>query len=149
SPLDLLLNATLEACVTPEQANTRLYGAVLKQSNPVSAYITTSMKGGHASFAVWWGDGNRKNCGHIVDGKSSNARACILAVLCAARDSARDSAPDKNLIIYTSSEYVIRSFCFWARDNETQGWSCANGEDISIAVGWLARRQAPTEFRWI
>ncbi|KAJ7127447.1 hypothetical protein C8R43DRAFT_1074895, partial [Mycena crocata] len=103
------------------------------------------MKDGRASFAVWWGDGNKKNGGHIVDGKSSNARACILAVLCAARDS----PPEKNLIIYTSSEYIIRSFCFWAGDNETQGWSCANGKDISIAVEWLARRRAPTEFRWI
>jgi hypothetical protein len=48
-----------------------------------------------------------------------------------------------------SSEYVIRSFCYWAGDNETRGWSCANGDRLRDAVAWLAYRSAPTEFRWL
>ncbi|KAJ7877659.1 hypothetical protein B0H13DRAFT_1455624, partial [Mycena leptocephala] len=55
----------------------------------------------------------------------------------------------KNLVIYMASQYTIRSFCYWAGDNETRGWSCANGEEIHDAVGWLALRHAPVEVRWI
>ncbi|KAJ7887772.1 hypothetical protein B0H13DRAFT_1627379, partial [Mycena leptocephala] len=71
--------------------------------------------------------------------------ASILAVLCAARMC----ATNRSLAIYMSSEYVIRAFCYWAGDNETRGWTCANGDELRDAVSWLAHRRAPTEFRWV
>ncbi|KAJ7699696.1 hypothetical protein B0H14DRAFT_2297662, partial [Mycena olivaceomarginata] len=55
----------------------------------------------------------------------------------------------KSLIVYTSSQYAIRSFCFWAGDNETRGWSCANGDVLRDTVGWISRRRASVDFRWV
>ncbi|KAJ7656249.1 hypothetical protein DFH06DRAFT_991564, partial [Mycena polygramma] len=144
-PLDLLLKATLETCVSSEEATERLYGPVSKTGNMVSVYIGTSCRNGTAAFAVWWGTDCDRNHAYMIENGGSEARAAILGVLCAVRDS----APDKTLAIYLSSQYVIRSFCYWAGDNETRGWTCANGEDLSDTVDWIAQRRAPVDFRWV
>ncbi|KAJ6536220.1 hypothetical protein B0H19DRAFT_874548, partial [Mycena capillaripes] len=75
----------------------------------------------------------------------TEVRAAILAVLCIVHGY----PVHKQLLIYMASQYAIKSFCYWAGDNETRGWGCANGDDLRDAVGWLALRQAPVEFRWI
>ncbi|KAJ6582006.1 hypothetical protein B0H19DRAFT_887732, partial [Mycena capillaripes] len=75
----------------------------------------------------------------------TEARAGILAVLCAAQDCPRN----RELIIYMSSQYIIRSFCYWAEDNETRGWTCTNSDQICNTVGWLALWRALVEFRWV
>ncbi|KAJ7207404.1 hypothetical protein C8J57DRAFT_1040946, partial [Mycena rebaudengoi] len=78
-------------------------------------------------------------------GSANDGRASILAALCAA-----ELCPaDQRMTIHMASEYAIRSFCFWAGDNATRGWSCVNGDELEAAVQWLGHRQAPTEFRWI
>ncbi|KAJ7833878.1 hypothetical protein B0H14DRAFT_2227303, partial [Mycena olivaceomarginata] len=69
----------------------------------------------------------------------------IMAVLCAARDF----PPNRSLTIYMSSQYAIRAFCYWAGDNETRGWSCANGNQLRDTTEWISRRRAPIEFRWL
>ncbi|KAJ7438022.1 hypothetical protein B0H11DRAFT_1829637, partial [Mycena galericulata] len=145
TPLDLLLKATLEACVSSDQATARLYGPVYSQGTPMPVYIGTSAKAGRAAFALYWGKDNKRNTHYIMADKASDSKASILAVL----GAARDCPGDRNLVIYTSSEYCIRSFCFWAGDSETCGWSCANGEELRIAVDWLAKRRTPTEFRYV
>ncbi|KAJ7780789.1 hypothetical protein DFH07DRAFT_684491, partial [Mycena maculata] len=123
----------------------RLYGPVYAQSDPVVVHITTSMRNGRPAFALWWGTNSKRNCAYALESSATEARAGILAVLCAAQLSPRD----KNLIIYVASEYVVRSFCYWAGDNETMGWSCANGEELRDSIQWLAYRHAPTQFRWV
>ncbi|KAJ7882361.1 hypothetical protein B0H14DRAFT_2234926, partial [Mycena olivaceomarginata] len=107
--------------------------------------LETSFRNGRAAFALWWGSNCNRNCSFVVENAKGECCASILAVLCAARDCPRD----RNLAIHMSSEYVIRSFCYWAGDNETRGWSCANGDRLRDAVAWLAYRSAPTEFRWV
>ncbi|KAJ7699695.1 hypothetical protein B0H14DRAFT_3174019 [Mycena olivaceomarginata] len=83
TPLDLLLQATLEAAVSSKEATAQLYGPVYEQSNPFTAYIGTSAKKGRAAFAVWRGVGNKGNCSYALDGNASEGKACILAILCA------------------------------------------------------------------
>ncbi|KAJ3805380.1 hypothetical protein F5876DRAFT_9412, partial [Lentinula aff. lateritia] len=55
--------------------------------------------------------------------------------------------PRPHSIRYTSSEYLIRSFCFWAADNAEHAWDCAHSDVIKVAVSLLCSRIAPVEFR--
>ncbi|KAJ7140774.1 hypothetical protein C8R44DRAFT_542271, partial [Mycena epipterygia] len=91
------------------------------------------------------GRNNSRNSSYRVEDAHGVGKASILAVLCAARECSRD----KNLIIYMSSEYVIRSLCFWAGENKTCGWACTNGDELRDTVEWIAQRRAQMEFRWV
>ncbi|KAJ7835709.1 hypothetical protein B0H13DRAFT_1913466 [Mycena leptocephala] len=92
TPLDLLLKATLEACVSSEEAAARLYGPVYTTSNPVTVYIGTSRCSGAAAFALWWGPDCKKNCAYVLENGGSAGKASILAVLCVIRDSSPDAS---------------------------------------------------------
>ncbi|KAJ6456012.1 hypothetical protein C8R47DRAFT_920404, partial [Mycena vitilis] len=127
-----------------EEATARLYGPVVKISEPIPVYIGTSCRKGKGAFALWRGTDSKWNKTFTLE-SGTEARAAILAVLCAARDY----LPERSLVVYMGSEYVIRSFCYWAGDNETRGWSCANGDELRDAVAWIARRSAPMEFRFV
>ncbi|KAF8200025.1 hypothetical protein K438DRAFT_676580 [Mycena galopus ATCC 62051] len=140
--LDILLEATLAAAVDPREAKNQLYGPVFVDSNPSAVYIGSSTKNRASAFAVWRGPESKANKAYMVDGVSTDGLAGILAVLCAVQDCSRD----KSLVIYTTSQYIIRSFCYWAGKNETMGWTCANGDTLSDAVALIAHRLAPLDF---
>ncbi|KAJ7918047.1 hypothetical protein B0H13DRAFT_1607948, partial [Mycena leptocephala] len=145
TPLDLLLEATLAAAVSSKEATAQLYGPVYEESAAFTAYIGTSAQNGRAAFAVWRGIDNKKNRSYVIEGGASEGKASILAILCAARNC----PTNKSLIVHTSSQYAIRSLCFWVGDNETRGWTCANGDTLRDTVEWIASRQAPINFRWV
>ncbi|KAJ7912426.1 hypothetical protein B0H13DRAFT_2327433 [Mycena leptocephala] len=123
TPLDLLLKATLEACVSSEEATVRLYGPVFESSDPISVYVGSSSRNSHSVFALWYGPQCKRNCAFTLE-DSTEARAGIMV-------------------------YIIHAFCYWAGDNKTRGWTCANGDDLCDAVGWLALRRATLKFRWV
>ncbi|KAK6996631.1 hypothetical protein R3P38DRAFT_3221702 [Favolaschia claudopus] len=81
----------------------------------------------------------------VLENGSNDSIAAILAVLCAAKEC----PADQQLTIYSASQYAIRSFCYWACDHETEGWSCTNGLILRDSVEWLAQRTAAVEFRWV
>ncbi|KAK7005880.1 reverse transcriptase domain-containing protein, partial [Favolaschia claudopus] len=145
TPLDILVKSTLELAVSSADATARLYGEVSTTSTAVTVYLATATGRDRTAFAVWQGEGCKWNCSFLIDEGGSDACAALLAVLCAARDC----PADRRLTIYTASQYAIRSFCYWAGDHETEGWSCANGLVIRDTVEWLAQRTAPVEFRWV
>ncbi|KAJ7858593.1 hypothetical protein B0H13DRAFT_1901780 [Mycena leptocephala] len=118
--LDLLLKATLEACVSSEEAMVWLYGPVFESSDPISVYVGSSSRNSHSVFALWYGPQCKRNCAFTLE-DSTEARVGIMAVLCAARDC----------------------------DNKTRSWTCTNGDDLCDAVGWLALRRATLKFRWV
>ncbi|KAJ7165194.1 hypothetical protein C8R46DRAFT_832983, partial [Mycena filopes] len=140
--LDLLLKATLETCMESEEATQCFYGPVYAQSDPIPIYIGTTMKFGCAAFALWRGAGSKRNQVYVVEGEATGNRASVLAVLCAVRDC----PVDRSVVIYTSSEYIIRLFAYWAGDNETRGWYCANGDELRDAVEWIARQWRLSNF---
>ncbi|KAJ7166096.1 hypothetical protein C8R46DRAFT_294118, partial [Mycena filopes] len=135
----------LASAISSKESTARLYGPVHSNTGAVTVYIGTSTRKGRAAFALWWGPDSKRNCAYVTEGKGSDGSASALAVLCAARDA----APGASLLIYTCSQYAIRSFCYWAGDNETRGWSCANGDELRDAAEWLAARTGPTNFRWV
>ncbi|KAJ7742341.1 hypothetical protein DFH07DRAFT_722120, partial [Mycena maculata] len=69
-----------------------------------------------------WGGNSPRNTAYILEGAQAEATASLFAVLVAVIDSRQD----RTLIIYASSQYPIRSFCYWARDNTTLGWPCTH-----------------------
>jgi ribonuclease HI len=145
TPLDLLLKEVLAHSLSAEQALKQLYGPVYTNNKPVVVYIATSMKGHRAAFALWWGEQSARNCAYVLGDRGSDAKACLMAVLSAARSCLRE----RRLIIHTSSQYVIRSLCYWAGNNATYGWTCINGDEMELVTAWIAQREAPTEFRWL
>ncbi|KAF8179041.1 hypothetical protein K438DRAFT_1502888, partial [Mycena galopus ATCC 62051] len=143
--LDLLFEATLEAAITSTEATARLHGPVYEESPPVTVYIGTSSQKGCAAFAVWRDIDNQNNHAYVIEGDASEGKASILAVLCAVRDL----PTNKTLSVYTSLQYAMRSLCFWAGDNETRGWSCANGDALRNTVEWITHRRTPINLRWV
>ncbi|KAJ7128787.1 hypothetical protein C8R43DRAFT_825887, partial [Mycena crocata] len=123
-----------------------LYGPVTASGRPISVYIgcSSTLKSGtrHAAFALYWGMNSRKNVAYSFEGKQTEARASLFAIL----KAVMDAPPAHTLTIYTSSEYAIRSFCYWAADNEMMGWPCAHGDVLDRATRMIRGRAAPIEF---
>ncbi|KAK7030804.1 RNA-directed DNA polymerase from mobile element jockey [Favolaschia claudopus] len=129
TPLDIPLKSRLESAVSSDEATARLYGDVSSGSPAQAVYLATASTREKAAFA----------------NGSNDSIAAILAVLCAAKEC----PADQQLTIYSASQYAIRSFCYWACDHETEGWSCTNGLILRDSVEWLAQRTAAVEFRWV
>ncbi|KAJ7150824.1 hypothetical protein C8R43DRAFT_866952, partial [Mycena crocata] len=129
-----------------QEALNRLYGPVTTVGRPVSAYIgcSSNSKGGTArcAFSLYWGNNSRKNSAYSFEGKQSEARGSLFAIL----QAVINSPQSQTLIIYTSSQYAIRSLCYWAADNEMMGWPCAHGDVLDCTVNRIRARTAPVEF---
>ncbi|KAJ7197059.1 hypothetical protein C8J57DRAFT_1106099 [Mycena rebaudengoi] len=140
----------LRASRTPKEATRALYGPVFHTGRPISVYLASSsrVKGpsaARAAFALYWGRNNRRNSAFRFEGVQVEARASLFAVMAAVDEAPRD----QSLIIYTPSQYAIRSFCYWAGDNETLGWPCAHADILQAIVSKISLRSAPLEFRWL
>jgi ribonuclease HI len=146
--LDILAANALKASVSAQEASRRLYGPIYKSGHPISVHIATSAKGkgvADAAFALYWGANSKRNLARRFDGPQTQARASLFAVL----KAVLDSPPDKALAIFTSSEYVIRSFCYWAGDNAIRGWVCTHADVLKETAALIFKRVAPIEFRCV
>lgn len=146
--LDRMAQDALIASVTPKDALRNLYGPVTKSGRPISVFIASSAEGkgsstGCAAFSLYWGASSSRNMGYRFEGSQTSSRAALFAVLMAVTES----ATYRSLTIYTTSEYVIRSFCYWAGDNATRGWSCTHADVLKEATARISQRAAPIEFR--
>ncbi|KAJ7680743.1 hypothetical protein DFH06DRAFT_972944, partial [Mycena polygramma] len=145
--LDKLAADALSATLTPGEAVRRLYGPVTTASAPISVYCASSAssKTGHTSFALYWGQDSPRNCAYRLEGKQSDARASLFAVL----KAVMESKGHRTLVIFTSSQFAIRSFCYWAGTNANLGWSCAHSDVLKCATDMIREREAPVEFRCV
>ncbi|KAJ6591287.1 hypothetical protein DFH09DRAFT_907864 [Mycena vulgaris] len=146
--LDILAKDALAASLTPDEALRRLYGLVTSSGNPVSVFIVSSKsKQGisRAAFSLYWGDGNARNSAYTFEGKQTDVRGSLFAVLKAVIDAPR-SQP---LTIFTPSQYAIHSFCYWAGENSTLGWPCTHGNVLEAMTDRIRQRTAPLEFRCV
>ncbi|KAJ7182962.1 hypothetical protein C8R43DRAFT_865710, partial [Mycena crocata] len=128
------------------EALAHLYGPVTNSGRAVSVYIATSTKSkgfsARASFALYWGRNHHCNSAFGFEGAQIEARASLFAVLQAVSGAPRN----QSLVIYTSSEYAIRSFCYWAGDNDMLGWPCKHADVLERVTLWIRARSAPVEF---
>ncbi|KAJ7869616.1 hypothetical protein B0H13DRAFT_1584235, partial [Mycena leptocephala] len=106
----------------------------------VSVYIAASCKNSgqpycKTGFAVYWGPDNPRNTSFRI-GEGSESWAVLIAVLYAVVAT----ADDRSLSIYTSSQYAIRSYCYWAGEYTMAGWPCAHGDVLQNAANSIRRR---------
>ncbi|KAF9061250.1 hypothetical protein BDP27DRAFT_1429190 [Rhodocollybia butyracea] len=102
-----------------------------------------------AAFAVYWGENSIWNNVAIIPQMPppTTNRAIICALISALQMA--EQCPQRHLDIYTSSEFLIRSFCYWAAEHEQHAYDCAHSDLIKVAVSFLRNRAAPVQFRMI
>ena len=127
-----------------------LYGKVLFETEWDHVYTDGSCYDNGRPYArtgagVFWGINSSKNKSVQVPGQQSNNRGEVLAVLLALLSS----DPCQSLMIFSDSEHVIRSLCYWAPKNAEMGWTCANGDILQDIVKVIRWRVAQTMFIWI
>ncbi|KAJ7254644.1 hypothetical protein B0H12DRAFT_998341, partial [Mycena haematopus] len=130
TPCDRLVEETINASQTDEEATLRLYGTVSQVSrHRVRVHVASLCRNqgkidARAAFGVYWGEGSTHNVGWCISGRQIDERALLSAVLhalCA-------SNPCRSLELFTTSKNVIRAICYAAGRNHTRGWDCANGD---------------------
>ncbi|KAJ7613346.1 hypothetical protein DFH06DRAFT_911034, partial [Mycena polygramma] len=127
------------------EATRNLYGSVFKSGGTITVWLGSCAKPKTgAAFSLFWGEGCRWNKALKFEGPQTEARSALFAVLQAVTESARD----RSLIISTSSEYAIRSICYWAGTNAASGWPCAHSDVLKETAARIKSRWAPVEFRW-
>ncbi|KAJ7034594.1 hypothetical protein C8F04DRAFT_886479, partial [Mycena alexandri] len=97
-----------------------------------------------AGCGVYWGPNSGSNNSTSCPGRQTDTRAALFAVTLALL-----SAPsDRTLVIYSSSQLVIRTFCYWAGSNYTQGWPCQDADIIKSTAEIMRNRPAGVVFRY-
>ncbi|KAJ6617406.1 hypothetical protein B0H10DRAFT_1797504, partial [Mycena sp. CBHHK59/15] len=122
----------------------------MSSSPPLTAYIASSCvsagkPNARAGCGVYWGPESRWNRATLVPGVQTDARAALFAVT-----EALQSAPeDRTLTIYSTSQFVIRSFAYWVGPYYTQGWPCKNADLVKVTAELIRGRSAAVEFRYV
>ncbi|KAJ7160685.1 hypothetical protein C8R43DRAFT_881342, partial [Mycena crocata] len=147
--IDELCENAMGSKQTPIEMLRNLYGKVYVETQFLHVYVqgsckATGTKGARAVSAVFWGETSTRNCVQPVPGPEppTTNRAAVYAVLLAVK--AAD--PNISLMIFTSSEYIIRHACYSAGKNSQLGWICSNGDLLRDLTELLSRRAAPTRF---
>lgn len=135
SYLDNLLQQVIALRRTDDEMCGDIYGVCYSDANPVVVYTDGSCHNNGSSFAkagagVWWGENSPRNRAERVPGAQTNTRGELLAVLLAIQDA----DPRRKLVIYSDSEGVIRTYCYWVENFADQGWRCANADLIRYAL---------------
>ncbi|KAJ7073484.1 hypothetical protein B0H15DRAFT_792784 [Mycena belliarum] len=119
-----------------------LYGPVQMQSSFIHVYTQGSCKNTGTASAqgvagVFWGETSPSNRATAVPGPEAptNNRSAVFAVLLAVQDA----DPQRSLMIFSTSEYVIRHACYWAGKNSQIGWACPNGDLLKDLVFLLGK----------
>ncbi|KAJ7929722.1 hypothetical protein B0H13DRAFT_2264451, partial [Mycena leptocephala] len=137
--LDILARKALEASLTPDEALRQLYGPV------TSVYgIARRVRAAGEDLALLGQEFTQELCTQVRRTADRGARItlCVLKAVI-------ESNPSQTLIIFTASQYAIRSFCYWAGENAMLGWPCKHADVLKCATDQIRRRSAPIEFRYI
>ncbi|KAJ7133653.1 hypothetical protein C8R43DRAFT_826181, partial [Mycena crocata] len=138
----------LTMVLTPEEATQKLYGDVrCDDKHPVTVYIATSSKDAgkpysRSGFGVYWGVNDGRNIGYRLD-QGSESRAALVAV----HHCVLAISLDRPLVIVTNSQYAIRTYCYWAGEYSTSGWTCTHGDVLQQATQVIRVRAAPISFQ--
>ncbi|KAJ7452725.1 hypothetical protein B0H11DRAFT_1741637, partial [Mycena galericulata] len=148
--LDNMMKDALDSARTAAEQNRCYYGRVTIQTDPLHVYVASSCVAAgkanvRAGSGVFWGPNSRWNKCASIPGRQSDGRAALFAVTLAVL-----SAPvDRTLVIYSSSQFVIRTFCYWTGTNYTEGWPCKNADIVKVTAELLRNRPAGVIFRYV
>ncbi|KAJ7106408.1 hypothetical protein C8R43DRAFT_823344, partial [Mycena crocata] len=150
SVLDTMVVDALQSARTKEEEAAVYYGPVLVATPPITLYLASSYAPKatprpRAAAAVYGGENSRMNRSASVPGAQTDARAALFAVTLAVLAAPKD----RTLRISTASQYVVRSFCYWAGTNATRGWPCKNADIIRVTAELLRARPAGVTFYYL
>ena len=148
SHLDELVSLAVQRAGS--HSHTALYGWTSVRAQPRTVYLSSASVsiGGidpRAVFACFWGPGHKGNEVMRVPGEQNEARAGIAAVV----RVLQTTPPSQHLVIYSPSQYLVRIFVYGAPAYNARGWGCKNADLLQLGVGFLQRRTAGVEFRWL
>ncbi|KAJ7167374.1 hypothetical protein C8R43DRAFT_1161026, partial [Mycena crocata] len=145
-----MVKDALESTRTAAEENRYFYGPVSVRTDPSHVYTASSCVAAEkpnvkAGCGVYWGPNSRWNKGSSVPGRQTDGRAALFAVTLALLSAQED----RTLVIYCTSQFVIRTFCYWVGSNYTQGWPCKNADIIRVTAELIRRRSASVIFRYV
>ncbi|KAJ7757274.1 hypothetical protein DFH07DRAFT_720177, partial [Mycena maculata] len=139
---------TVAASQTPAEATAALYGSICEPTgNRATVFIASVCKNAgridsRAAFGIFLGPSSRRNTGQRISGKQNDGRAILTGILYTLLYADLTH-------IHTTSKYAIRSICYWAGTNYTEGWNCANADLIQAIACSIQRRQSRISFLWV
>ncbi|KAJ7056044.1 hypothetical protein C8F01DRAFT_993555, partial [Mycena amicta] len=146
--LDNLVKIALEASRSAEEETRAYYGPALETTGaPLHIYAASTCVGkgdrAKAACSIYGGPGTGDTS--AVPGKQTSTRAALFAITLAI-----DKSPsNRPLVLYTSSEFAIRTFAYWVGPNYTQGWPCKSADLIRTTAELIRNRAARVEFRFV
>ncbi|KAF5382394.1 hypothetical protein D9757_009790 [Collybiopsis confluens] len=149
---DLRYKETLDSAQPPRERLEQFYGPAYYTREPLSVYTdgacsNNGKKEAVAGAGICYGIRSPRNLSLRVPGPGqiTNNRAEVFAVL---QVLMRES-PDRPLLVYTDSQYVIKECCYWAARHLTTGWNIPNGDLLKDVCHLLKLRPASTRFIWV
>ncbi|KZV98505.1 ribonuclease H-like protein, partial [Exidia glandulosa HHB12029] len=147
-----LLEELLQDKRTWEDAMTEVYGPLrIDDKSPILVWtdgscLDPNRPSATAGSGVFWGpDSERNRFIRLPGAVQTSNRAELLAMLVAI-DS---TDPLRALVIYSDSEYAIRSVAEWAPARADTGWTCKNGDLLQRIQQAIQRRLAMLHLVWI
>lgn len=112
--------------------NTEFEEKVALKDDTMTAFTDGAASGNgtkraHAGIGVYWGPNDKRNLSEPLEGKPTNQRAEIQAVIRAIETCGNDS---NRLRICTDSMYVVKATTSWRKSWEKNNWKTANNKDV-------------------
>ncbi|KAJ3874970.1 hypothetical protein F5051DRAFT_334741, partial [Lentinula edodes] len=146
-----MVQDALRSTRTTAEAIDTLYGPVYADNGGIVVYLTASsrrddMGSPQAAFSLFWGENSENNVSFRIQTvpKPTINRALLSAMIPALQIANR--LPERTLHINVTSEYLVRSLCYWAADNAEHAWDCAHSDILKVVVSHLCTRVAAVEF---
>jgi len=105
-------------------------------------------------IGVWFGDGDKRNVSELLEGKQTNNRAELTAIIRALEILEKDESK-KEAVIFTDSEYTMKSITEWIHKWKKNGWKTSkrkpveNPDLIKKADRLLSNRERHVNIRWV
>ena len=89
-----------------------------------------------ASFAVWFGDGDKRNHAAMLvkEDERTNNRAELMAIHHALKETREHQG---TVVIHTDSKLAIDSLTKWVVNWERKGWKTAKGASACFSCGYI------------
>lgn len=150
SSLDQLFLTTVHMKRTELEKCMDLYGEFCAATGAECAWtggccIDPGVRSAAAGAGVYWGEGNARNAEVRVMGGQTKSRGELLAVGIAIWRA----APNKELRVFSDSEYAVRTLCHWGGRLAEEGWVCRNADLIRWIVLVIKARPCRVFLTWV
>jgi ribonuclease HI len=131
-----------------DQALDSFWGPVLAETIHTHIYIEGAyFENKSAGSGIYFGPASPMNTCLLLP--TSERPTADLARLVAIQEAVTMVPPDRSLLIFCTSKYVIRQLCYSTAKNNSLGWPGKNGEAFKSVAKLLASRHGTTCFVYV